>query len=606
MQPVSSPFLSRSGWRYDVCSIRFSTRRRRSFGRFDGETLGARIMTAANKEQAFEDGIVAHLTANGWSAGDSADYDKSLGLDTSALWRFIEATQADTWAKVATSHGGDTPLARSKVAKRIADEITARGTIDLLRKGVKEMGQTLKLAFFVPAHELTPELRAQYAANILTVTRQAHVSESNTADSVDLLLLLNGLPVATAELKTQFTGQNIDNAIEQYRHDRKPSDLIFRARSVVNFALDQDSVAMATKLTGASTTFLPFNLGSNGPGVDGGAGNPAVPGKQRTSYLWEHVWQRDTWLKILGSYVHVADVRDKAGKKTGSTFTIFPRYHQFDAVSKLLAATVDEGPGHNKLIQHSAGSGKSNTIAWLAHQLSSLHTAGTAEALGEGAKEAGLGANEPIFDKVIIVTDRKVLDRQLQDTVESFDHQPGVIKKIDENSSQLKEALEGKTARVIITTLQKFPVVAQSATSLAGTRFAVIVDEAHSSQSGEAAKELKAVLSGKTGGEALEAAEAADSAEEAAELDITDLLEKNVQARGKQANITFYAQVQDAGTVRRASARPGESAGGDVRPVPPVLHAPSDRGEVHPRRARELHHVQDVLPARQQPRVRRR
>ena len=498
-------------------------------------------MTAANKEQAFEDGIVSHLTANGWCAGVSANYDKSLGLDTNALWAFIEATQADTWAKVATSHGGDSPLARSKLAKRIADEITARGTVDVLRKGVKEMGQTLKLAYFVPAHELTPELRAQYEANILTVTRQAHVSESNTADSVDLLLLLNGLPVATAELKTQFTGQNIDNAIEQYRHDRKPSDLIFRARSVVNFALDQDSVAMATKLTGVSTTFLPFNLGSNGPGRDGGAGNPAVPHKHRTSYLWEHVWQRDTWLKILGSYVHVADVRDKAGKKTGSTFTIFPRYHQFDAVSKLLEATVNEGPGHNKLIQHSAGSGKSNTIAWLAHQLSSLHTAGTAETLGTGAKEAGLGANEPIFDKVIIVTDRKVLDRQLQDTVESFDHQPGVIKKIDENSSQLKEALEGKTARVIITTLQKFPVVAQNATELAGSRFAVIVDEAHSSQSGEAAKELKAVLSGKTGGEALEAAEAADSAEESAELDITDLLEKNVQARGKQANITFYA-----------------------------------------------------------------
>lgn len=498
-------------------------------------------MTTVNKEKAFEDEIVAHLTANGWCAGGSADYDKSLGLDTSALWAFIEATQADTWAKVATSHGGDTPLARSKVAKRIADEITARGTIDVLRKGVKDMGQTLKLAYFVPAHELTPELRAQYEANILTVTRQAHVSESNTADSVDLLLLINGLPVATAELKTQFTGQNIENAIEQYRHDRKPSDLIFRARSVVNFALDQDEVAMATKLTGPATKFLPFNLGSNGPGVDGGAGNPAVPEKHRTSYLWEHVWQRDTWLKILGSYVHVADVRDKAGKKTGSKFTIFPRYHQFDAVSKLLAATVDEGPGHNKLIQHSAGSGKSNTIAWLAHQLSSLHTAGSAETLGAGAKEAGLGANEPIFDKVIIVTDRKVLDRQLQDTVESFDHQPGVIKKIDENSSQLKEALEGKTARVIITTLQKFPVVAQNATELAGSRFAVIVDEAHSSQSGEAAKELKAVLSGKTGREALEAAAAADSAEESAELDITDLLEKNVQARGKQANITFYA-----------------------------------------------------------------
>ena len=498
-------------------------------------------MTAANREQAFEDGIVAHLTANGWCAGASNDYDRSLGLDTKALWAFVEATQSDTWAKVATSHGGDTPLARSKVSKRIADEITARGTVDVLRKGVKEMGQTLKLAYFVPAHELTPELREQYEANILTVTRQAHVSESNPSDSVDLLLLLNGLPVATAELKTQFTNQNIDDAIHQYRYDRKPSDLIFRARSVVTFALDQDAVAMSTKLTGPATTFLPFNLGSNGPGVDGGAGNPAVPGKHRTSYLWEHVWQRDTWLKILGSYVHVADVRDKAGKKTGSKFTIFPRYHQFDAVSKLLAATVDEGPGHNKLIQHSAGSGKSNTIAWLAHQLSSLHTAGTAETLGARAKEAGLIANQPIFDKVIIVTDRKVLDRQLQDTVESFDHKPGVIKKIDENSIQLKEALEGKTARVIITTLQKFPVVAQNATELSGSRFAVIVDEAHSSQSGEAAKELKAVLSGKTGSAALVAAEAADSAEESSEVDITDLLERNVQARGKQKNITFYA-----------------------------------------------------------------
>ena len=498
-------------------------------------------MTGAHLEEAFEKEIVAHLTANGWCAGESADYDKSLGLDTKALWAFIAATQAETWAKVATSHGGDTPLARSKVAKRIADEITARGTIDVLRKGVKEMGQTLKLAYFVPAHELTPELRAQYDANILTVTRQAHVSESNPADSVDLLLLLNGLPVATAELKTQFTEQNMDHAIDQYRKDRTPSDLIFRARSVVNFALDQDAVSMATKLTGLSTTFLPFNLGSNGPGVDGGAGNPAAPGKHRTSYLWEHVWQRDTWLKILGSYVHIADVRDKAGKKTGSKLTIFPRYHQFDAVSKLLAATVDEGPGHNKLVQHSAGSGKSNTIAWLAHQLSSLHTAGSVETLGAGAAEAGLGANEPIFDKVIIVTDRKILDRQLQDTVESFDHQPGVIKKIDENSSQLKDALEGKTARVIITTLQKFPVVAQSATDLSGTRFAVIVDEAHSSQSGEAAKELKAVLSGKTGGEALEAAEAADSADESSEVDIADLLERNVQARGKQKNITFYA-----------------------------------------------------------------
>lgn len=498
-------------------------------------------MTAASKEQAFEDEIVGHLNSAGWELGDSVHYDKALGLDTKALWDFIESTQADVWAKVALSHGGDSAFARSKFVKRVADEINVRGTIDVLRKGVKDMGQTLKLAYFVPAHELTPELRAQYDANVLTVTRQAHVSESNPSDSVDLLMLLNGLPVATAELKTQFTGQNVENAIHQYRYDRKPSDLIFRSRSVVNFALDQDQVAMATRLTGPATTFLPFNLGSNGPGKDGGAGNPAVPGKHRTAYLWEHVWQRDTWLKLLGSYVHVEAVRDRSGKKTGATFTIFPRYHQFDAVSKLLSATVQEGPGHNKLIQHSAGSGKSNTIAWLAHQLSSLHTPGSEKDLGAGAKAAGLGANEPVFDKIIIVTDRKVLDRQLQDTVDSFDHVPGMIQKIDENSQQLKSALAGKTARVIITTLQKFPVVAQSATDLAGTRFAVIVDEAHSSQSGEASKDLKAVLTGKTGADVLVAAEVADSEGEAQELDVVDILERNLQARGRQENITFYA-----------------------------------------------------------------
>ncbi|HEY7824765.1 MAG TPA: type I restriction endonuclease, partial [Acidimicrobiia bacterium] len=446
---------------------------------------------------------------------------------------------AEEWAKYAQLVGEG--AARGKLAKRVADEITARGMIDVLRKGVKDTGVEFKLAYFAPAHDLTPDLRVKYEANRVTVVRQAHVSESTTADSVDLLLLVNGLPVATAELKTQFTGQNLQNAIHQYQRDRNPADLIFRARSIVQFALDQDAVAMTTQLAGDKTEFKPFNLGTAGPGNDGGAGNPANPNGPKTAYLWEVVWQRDNWLNLLGSFVHRGDIRDKAGKKTGKTFMIFPRYHQWDAVNKLLTAAKAEGPGHNKLVQHSAGSGKSNTIAWLAHGLSRLHTAGSVAALGEGARAAGLGPNTPVFDKVIVVTDRKVLDQQLQEVVTSFDARPGVIQKIDENSAQLKEALEGHTARIIITTLQKFPVVAETATNLAGARFAVVVDEAHSSQSGEASKKLKEVLAGKSGDDALAAAEELDAETEAAEQDLEDFLLDSARARGRRENLTFFA-----------------------------------------------------------------
>ena len=497
-------------------------------------------MSSAHLEGSFESSIESHLTSNGWLSGDPTNYDRVLGLDVFELCAFVELSQPDEWLKLVSLHGGET-MARSKVAKRVADEVSSRGTVDVLRRGVKDMGVSLKLAFFAPAHELTLELRELYDMNRVTVTRQAHVSETKTSDSVDLLLLLNGLPVATAELKTQFTGQNVDDAMRQYRFDRFGSDLIFRARSLVQFAVDQDNVMMTTRLSGKDTVFLPLNVGSNGPGVDGGKGNPLNPAGPRTAYLWERIWQRDNWLNLLGSFIHVEEIRDKASKKTGQTSTIFPRYHQWDAVTQLLAASKDEGPGHNKLIQHSAGSGKSNTIAWLAHGLSNLHTAGSDAALGDGAKAAGLSANEPVFDKVIIVTDRKVLDRQLQDTVASFDHTPGMIEKIDENSEQLRDALQGKNARIIITTLQKFPVVAKSATDLAGSRFAVIVDEAHSSQSGEAAKELKSVLAGKTGDEVLLAAEEIDAEFEASQEELEDLLMKSVGARGKQTNITFFA-----------------------------------------------------------------
>ncbi len=497
-------------------------------------------MTQAHKEAAFEESIEKHLLENGWLQGKSGTYDRVLGLDPDELFTFIATTQPVEWEKYVALQGGES-VARVKAAKRIGDEISARGMIDVIRRGVKDTGTLFRLAYFAPAHELTPELRGLYEANRLSVVRQAHVSESNPADSVDLLLLLNGLPVATAELKTQFTGQNVENAIEQYRVDRNPSDLIFRERSLVHFAFDQDNVSMTTKLAGKETVFLPFNLGSAGPGQDGGLGNPINPHGARTAYLWEQVWQRDSWLNLLGSFIHVSEVRDKAGKKTGKKFTIFPRFHQWDAVNKLLDATKVEGPGFNKLIQHSAGSGKSNTIAWLAHGLSRLHSPANESLIEKSMRDAGISVNIPIFDKVIVVTDRKVLDRQLQETVSAFDHTPGVIVKIDENSEQLRTALEGKQARIIITTLQKFPVVAQAATDLAGSRFAVIVDEAHSSQSGEAAKDLKAVLSGKTGDDALAAAETADAESEASELDVLDFLEASMNARGKKENITFFA-----------------------------------------------------------------
>jgi len=496
-------------------------------------------VTSAHNEASFEESIEQHLLAHGWLKGDPSGYDRALGIDPGELIEFMQVTQAQQWTKYTSLVGEG--AARGKIAKRVASEIDARGLLDVLRKGVKDTGVAFAMAYFAPAHELTPELRELYEANRVTVTRQAHVSESNPADSVDLLLSVNGLPVATAELKTQFTGQNLQDAIQQYQRDRNPADLIFRSRTIVQFALDQDAVAMTTKLDGHKTRFLPFNLGTAGPGNDGGAGNPANPDGPKTAYLWEIVWQRDNWLALLGSFVHTEHIRDKAGKRTGKTFTIFPRYHQWDAVTKLLAAAKSEGPGRNKLIQHSAGSGKSNTIAWLAHGLSRLHTAGTVAALGEGARAAGLGANTPVFDKVIVVTDRKVLDRQLQDVVTSFDARPGVIQKIDENSAQLKDALEGQTARIIITTLQKFPVVAATATDLAGARFAVIVDEAHSSQSGEASKKLKEVLAGTHGDEALAAAEELDAEAEAAEQDLEDFLLDSARARGRRENLTFFA-----------------------------------------------------------------
>ncbi|MDT0261813.1 type I restriction endonuclease subunit R [Jatrophihabitans lederbergiae] len=504
-------------------------------------------MAKVTSELAFEDSIESHLLANSWLKGDPSGYDRALGLDPAQLVAFLKASQPDEWEQLTQRLGG-VGSAEERVAKYVADQLTQRGTIDVLRGVTKMNGVSFRLAFFAPANGLTASLWERYRANRLTVVRQLHHSESNPADSVDLTLFVNGIPTATAELKNPLTQQRVGHAIRQYQRDRNPSDLIFRARTVVHFAVDPNQVYMTTRLKGEQTRFLPFNQGSGGAGQKGGAGNPANADGYDTAYLWEQVWQPDAWLGLLGEFVHVEDVYDAGGgrQKTGETTTLFPRYHQWDAVQQLLAATRQAGPGTNRLVQHSAGSGKSNTIAWTAHHLSRLHTSSWHGELTDAVRAAGLGVDQPIFNKVIVITDRVVLDRQLQSTVAGFVHTPGTFLKIDEDSAQLRAALAGNTARIIITTLQKFPVVAEQAGSVAGSRFAVIVDEAHSSTSGEAMKDMKRVLGAAStlvaaDADPLTVAEQAEAKIESETDDTVDLIASSMTARGAQGNLAFFA-----------------------------------------------------------------
>jgi type I restriction enzyme R subunit len=498
----------------------------------------------AHYESTLEKIITEHLFENDWKIGLRTNYSREIGIDVEELRLFILSTQEEAWVRLVSLHGGE-EQSWKKFSERLAKEIDNRGTIDVLRKGVVDLGVKFQLAYFIPAHDLTPENREKYNANRATATRQIKMSEINVDDSIDLVFFLNGIPVATAELKAQTASQNVKHAIKQYRYDRKPNDLIFRSRSLVNFAIDENDVFMTTQLKGVSTIFLPFNKGAAGPGKAGGMGNPLDPEGEKTRYFWHEVLQRDNWLRILGSYIHVSYKVDEAtGKKTGEKTVIFPRFHQWHSVEAMVEATANSGPGVNRLAQHSAGSGKSNTISWLAHRLSVLHSPSVIDPNGPLASK-GISSNEPLFDKVIVVTDRRVLDQQLRDTVASFDHQPGSIVSVREDAgsknAQLRAALETKATRIIITTIQTFPVVAKSATDLAGTRFAIIVDEAHSGQSGDTAKDLKLVLGGGNTSDALQAAEDFDSMNTIVEESFEDLLEKSLSARGKAENITFFA-----------------------------------------------------------------
>ena len=392
-------------------------------------------------------------------------------------------------------------------------EVAKRGTIDVLRHGIKDMGCKFQLAYFRPASGLNPETQQLYQANQFSIIRQLHYSQQDEK-SLDLVLFLNGLPIFTTELKNPFTGQTVKNAIGQYKRDRDPREPIFLfRRCLAHFAVDPDLVYVTTKLAGPNTWFLPFNRGKYG-----GAGNEPSAFDFATAYLWKEVWSRDSVLDLVQHFLHVVEDEDDKGKKTGKRTLLFPRYHQLDTVRRLIRAAKQDGAGKQYLIQHSAGSGKSNSIAWLAHQLSSLHDASSCR----------------VFDSIIVLTDRRVLDRQLQRTVRSFEQTLGLVENIDQTSKQLREALEeGKT--IIVSTLQKFPQIAGQISDLPGNRFAVIIDEAHSSQSGETAKGWKSVLSVSS----LEEAEKADAVVE--KDDLEDKIVAEMKKRGRIPNVSMFA-----------------------------------------------------------------
>ncbi len=479
-------------------------------------------------EALFEEAITQHLVDVGgygvckWGTRPewAADFDAGKGIDTAELFAFLEATQATSWTTLVKAHGGSVENSKKKFLQRLADELDDRGTVDVLRHGLMDQNVHIRLAYFKPAHGLTPELVERYKANRLTVTRQLPY-EPGAFKTLDLCLFVNGLPVATAELKNELTGQGLDQATKQYRTDRDPKNVTLGRRAMVHFAVDPLRVSMTTKLAGQATRFLPFNIGA-----DGGAGNPVNPNGHRTAYLWERVWAREPWMDLLARFINVErPSKGLAAAKKAAEVVIFPRHHQWDAVLKMEADARARGTGQSYLIQHSAGSGKSNTIAWTAHRLSSLHDE----------------HDTKVFDKVIVITDRVILDRQLQDTIYQFEHAHGVVVKIDENSQQLANALIGQQARIIITTLQKFPFILDKIEGMPTRRYAVIVDEAHSSQTGEAAKELRVAL-GATDEQELTVAEAEDAGFVAvAEDPVEEALAKAAGARGKQQNLSFFA-----------------------------------------------------------------
>lgn len=482
-------------------------------------------------EQAMEQSLIEK---GGYQKGDPKGFDPARALFPAEVIAFIKASQPARWQQLVKLHG---EKAEEVLLGSLVKELASKTALHVLRHGFKCYGKTFRLAFFAPNTGMNPEAAEAYGHNRLRVTRQVHFSETHPKKSLDMMLSVNGLPVVTLELKNPMTGQTVDDAMAQYKNDRDPGEPIFRfkERALVHFALDPDQAFMTTRLTGASTWFLPFNRGHNH-----GAGNPpSDDGSYRTSYLWERVLTRDSLMDILARFLHLEVSETKVATQKGvkrkkKETLIFPRYHQLDAVRQLITSARAQGPGHNYLVQHSAGSGKSNSIAWLAHRLSSLHDS----------------EDNKVFDTVVVITDRRVLDQQLQNTIYQFEHKQGVVQKIDENTQQLAQALSSGVP-IVISTIQKFPFITQAMDTLAkkgeevaldtgGKRFAVIVDEAHSSQSGETAMELRKVLN-RDGIESAIAEEFLDVEEEALSEEARKALFAEMLKRPRQPNISFFA-----------------------------------------------------------------
>lgn len=481
------------------------------------------------------------LNQAGWTPGTNAEWDKDLALFPAQTFAFLQATQPKLWADMRALHGEEL---EALLLATLVKELDAKGSLHVLRHGFKFYGKTFRLAYFKPAHGANFEVLEQFGRNRLTVTRQVpcHPGDNRT---LDMVLAVNGLPVATIELKNPGTGQSWRHAVRQYKEDRdaRAPLFAFKKRALVHFAADPDEVHMTTRLEGGRTHFLPFNRGSHPGQIICGAGNPQHPSGHRTGYFWEDVLQFESFLDILGHFLFLEKGEVKTGDGKGGErlvtkeTMVFPRYHQLDAVRKLIVEARAEGAGHNYLIQHSAGSGKTNSISWLSHRLASLHDKDDAK----------------VYDCVIVITDRQVLDRQLQDAVYQIEHAQGVVKAIDQDSKQLAAALIDGT-KIVITTLQKFPFVLRGLLHAAGAdnqegataeqkaeaarweaeiakrRYAVIVDEAHSSQSGETARELKAILG---------ATAKSESDEEMPDWE--DRLNQVMLSRGRQPNLSFFA-----------------------------------------------------------------
>jgi len=473
-------------------------------------------VTKVYNEAAFETAIENHLTTSGgYAKCDPDTFDAERCLFPREVLAFIRETQPKDWEYLAN-------LQKENAEETLFDDLCRalnsehEGCLSVLRHGFKCFGKLFRVAYFAPASGLNPDTRKLYEANRLTITRQLRYSVKH-GNTLDVTLALNGIPVATLELKNPMTGQNWRHADTQYKNDRDPSDLIFqfKKRSLVHFAVDTDEVYMTTRLSGRNTRFLPFNRG-----FGTGGGNPENPHGCKTAYLWEEVLERHSFLDILARFIHLQTDEKRLGSKNVKRETmIFPRYHQLDCVRELVADARGNGTGTNYLVQHSAGSGKSNSIAWLAHRLASLYD----------------DQDEKVYDSIIVVTDRVVLDQQLQNTIYQFEHKQGVVQKIDTNSTQLADAL-ATGVPIVITTLQKFPFVTERISDLPKRRYAVIIDEAHSSQGGETATELKGVLAGAAIKE-----EARAKAEEEGLPDYEEEILRTMAKRGHQPNISFFA-----------------------------------------------------------------